>query len=460
MSSEVAIRARGLSKCYAIFKRPEDRLKQMLSFGRRKYYREFWAVRDVDFDIHRGETVGIVGRNGSGKSTLLQMVCGTLTPTSGELVVKGRVAALLELGAGFNPEFTGRDNVFLNAAILGLHRQTIEQRFELIEAFADIGAFIDQPVKTYSSGMYVRLAFAVAIHTNADILIIDEALAVGDVLFQNKCFRKIEQLQADGKTILFVSHSEELIKRHCSRAVLLEKGNVQFIGSPKEAIQKYYELLYPSTSREQVNVEGLKADVQKEGTEIVGALNLFLNDTKAHDNFATRRTYNRYEQRWGQGGAKVLDYFLVSNGMPDPGAIESGAQLDIYVKYLIEDNLSGLVVGVQLRTVDGVVIFGTNTRDWLGMTFSKKKGQVFFVRFSLQPRLTLGAYFLCLGVSSKTIGDDANVVPLDRRWDSVLLNVTGAQHAHGLVDMGIDICLLNHTEEVPKYDQKLRLAVS
>lgn len=244
MSSETVIRARALSKCYPVFERPEDRLKQMLSFGRRKYYREFWAIKNVDLDIYRGETVGIVGRNGSGKSTLLQIICGILAPTTGELVINGRVAALLELGAGFNLEFTGRENVFMNASILGLRQEEIQRRFDSIAQFADIGDFINQPVKTYSSGMYARLAFAVAINVDPDILIVDEALSVGDEAFQRKCFGRIEQIRKRGGTILFVSHVAGTVVELCNRAVLLDQGECLMTEAPKSVVNFYQKMLY------------------------------------------------------------------------------------------------------------------------------------------------------------------------------------------------------------------------
>lgn len=223
MSSEHAIVVSCLSKCFHIYDTPRDRLLQMLARGRRQYYREFWAMRDVSFTIGKGETVGIVGRNGSGKSTLLQLICGTLNPSGGEIQTHGRIAALLELGSGFNPEFSGRENVYMNAAVLGLSREETEARFAEIEAFAEIGEFIDQPVKTYSSGMMVRLAFAVAINVDAQVLIVDEALAVGDELFQRKCYARIEALKQKGATILFVSHSGGTVIELCDRALLLDR---------------------------------------------------------------------------------------------------------------------------------------------------------------------------------------------------------------------------------------------
>ncbi len=242
MSSEYAIRARHLGKSYQVYQRPGDRLKQFAWRGRRRFYREFWALRDVSFDVAPGATVGIIGRNGSGKSTLLQLICGTLTPTTGSVELHGRVAALLELGAGFNPEFTGRENVFMYGAVLGLNEQEIKDRYDHILAFADIGTFIDMPVKTYSSGMFVRLAFSVAINVDPDVLIIDEALAVGDARFQQRCMAKLRQLQERGVSVLFVSHDTEAVKRLCKHVVILHDGEVVNQGDPLSMANWYLAL--------------------------------------------------------------------------------------------------------------------------------------------------------------------------------------------------------------------------
>ncbi|MCP4664724.1 MAG: ABC transporter ATP-binding protein, partial [Deltaproteobacteria bacterium] len=256
-TDSVSISVRHLGKCYNIYKNPQDKLKEVLSFGRRTFHREFWALRHVSLDVKKGETVGIVGRNGSGKSTLLQIICGTLAPTTGSVRIQGRVAALLELGSGFNPEFTGRENVFMNAAVLGLSTEEIHERYQSILDFADIGDFVEQPVKTYSSGMQVRLAFAVAVNVDPDILVVDEALAVGDEIFRRKCFSRIHEMKERGATILFVSHSAGAVIELCDRAYLLDRGEAILNGVPKTVISKYHQLIYAPPAEQ----EGLRAEI-------------------------------------------------------------------------------------------------------------------------------------------------------------------------------------------------------
>lgn len=244
MSYEVSISVNNISKCYQIYDKPSDRLMQMLARGKKQYFREFWALRDISFKVGRGETIGVIGRNGSGKSTLLQMICGTVSPTSGVIQTRGRVAALLELGAGFNTEFSGRENVFLNAAILGVSREEIAEKMEKILRFSELGDFLDQPVKTYSSGMYSRLAFSIAIHVDPDILIVDEALAVGDARFVAKCMRRIKDIQSQGATILFVSHDVGSVRTLCERAIWLDKGCMQDQGDVFPVTGRYMEFMF------------------------------------------------------------------------------------------------------------------------------------------------------------------------------------------------------------------------
>jgi len=270
-SDEFSIRVENLAKRYEIYTQPADRLKQMvlpklqrrMHRPERSYFHEFWALRDVSFDVRRGETVGIVGRNGSGKSTLLQLICGTLTPTLGQVNAHGRIAALLELGSGFNPEFTGRENAYLNATVLGLSREEIDARFEDMVAFADIGEFIDQPVKTYSSGMQVRLAFSVAINVDPEILVIDEALSVGDELFQRKCFARIETIRDKGATILFVSHAAGTVIDLCDHALLIDSGELLTVGQPKRVVSFYHKLLYAPAGETAEIREEIKSDERR-----------------------------------------------------------------------------------------------------------------------------------------------------------------------------------------------------
>ena len=268
MSSDVAIRVRGLTKNFQIYNRPQDRLKQSI-WRKRRYYTEFKALDNVSFEVKKGETFGVVGNNGSGKSTLLQIICGTLASTAGTVEVNGRVAALLELGAGFNPEFTGRENVYMNAAILGLSRKEIEGKFDDIVAFADIGDFLDQPAKTYSSGMYVRLAFSVAMNVDPDILIVDEALAVGDAYFVHRCNLRFKEMQKQGKTILLVTHDASAVKRMCQSSIWLNDGAVEMIGRPKEVVDRYLAFLFkrPVVDVSQENSEPMGKSAAEEHFE-------------------------------------------------------------------------------------------------------------------------------------------------------------------------------------------------
>lgn len=302
-SNEIAITATNLSKSYSIYNRLADRLKQSIlprffKFIRRTpkiYYREFWALQDVSFEIRKGETVGIIGKNGSGKSTLLQLICSTLTPTYGSVETHGRIAALLELGSGFNPEFTGRENVYLNASILGFNKQDIDERFDSIVAFADIGDFLEQPIKTYSSGMVVRLAFAVNIMTNPEIMVVDEALAVGDMAFQAKCMTALKRIQEQGATILFVSHDVGAVKSLCERGIYLEHGKVKFMGKASDVAE-----LYTRDMRSQMNTQNQDLKIFPTQNSGLSALSNHSEvDFKYSQAFEERVALFRY----GSGGA-------------------------------------------------------------------------------------------------------------------------------------------------------------
>ena len=428
MSSEIAIRVRGLSKCYSMFDRPEDRLKQMLSLGRRKYCREFWAVRDVDLDAYRGETVGIVGRNGSGKSTLLQILCGTLSPTSGSVEINGRVAALLELGAGFNPEFTGHENVYMNGSILGLRKEEIEARFDEIAAFADIGDFIDQPVKTYSSGMYVRLAFAVSACVDPDVLIVDEALAVGDVKFQAKCFRRFEELVARGTTILLVTHSTEQIVRHCDKAILLESGRIHMEGAPKDVANRYLDLLFGVNRTQQTLSNG----------EDDSSTKFVIEDVMPNeDGFEKRAGYNPHEYRWGNREAEIIDFMVTTDGKNHISHIPSSVRTLVVMWVRVVKALSMPIYGLMIKTPDGITVYGCNSRDYSEgpMVEPVESGDVVRVVFHLDQRLGAGDYLISLGVAEERFGE---IVPLDRRFDAVHVTVSNSMsRAFGVAEFNM-----------------------
>lgn len=323
MSSEIAIKLESASKCYHVYDKPRDRLMQMLAIGRKQYYREFWALRDISFEVKKGETVGIIGRNGSGKSTLLQIICGTLNPTSGNITTNGRIAALLELGAGFNPEFTGRENVYMNGALLGMTQSEIDARYDEIAAFADIGDFIEQPVKTYSSGMFVRLAFSVAIHSQPDILVVDEALSVGDIAFRNKCMEAIQNMVARGVTILFVTHDLGTLQLICSRVLWLSNGELRASGDPVSIAQDYYISTLPDAA--QATAKGHSLPPQQ--------------DT---------------------GKAKFLDLRLLGG---EDGVFRVGQSLRVGFTLRVDQDLPRLIFAVSIFRADGDWLIGQTSRD-------------------------------------------------------------------------------------------------
>lgn len=443
---DVAIQACNISKCFAIYDSPRDRLKQfmvprtrqLLGLTPKQYYREFWALKDVSLEVNKGETMGVVGRNGSGKSTLLQIICGTLHPSSGTIETRGRIAALLELGAGFNPEFTGRENVYLNGSLLGLSMSEIENRFDQIAAFADIGNFIDQPIKTYSSGMTVRLAFAVSASIDPDILVIDEALAVGDIRFQAKCFNRLKQLQNSGTAILFVSHSTDQIVKHCKNALLLDRGTMIEVGKPKAITNRYMDLLYGVESKSTAATDNTIGPADIVHAEQIISVHSdrtpFLPD--AIDRFAERPGYNPAEYRWGQGGARILDFRLFDKGTQDTVQLYADEEYTLHAKIYL-DEIKNPVFGFYIKTIDGLLITGANSRDYAvdrstcELTFNA--GQLYVVSFSLFPRLASGEYMISIGVAEDFEGE---LSPLDRRYDSILIHVINRQPYFGLVDLG------------------------
>ena len=442
MSSDISIHVDGVSKCYNVYASPMDRLLQSFyprvarlaggigasraadALREKKNFKEFWALRDIGFDVRRGETVGIVGRNGSGKSTLLQMIAGTLSPTSGSIAVHGRIAALLELGSGFNPEFTGIENIRLNATVLGLSDDEIDRRMDAILAFADIGDFAKRPIKTYSSGMVVRLAFAVQAQVEPDILIVDEALSVGDAKFQAKCFARLESLKEAGTSILFVSHATEQVVSHCDRAILLHDGVIHQQGKPKDVVHTYLDLLFGSTRRISHPADKpAPAGNANEGNTLVRTASAedFPLDMR-EGAFEARRNYSPYEYRWGNGAARFLDFRLIAPSGAEPTAVASGTSMRLLLGVAFHETVLRPIFGLTIKTKDGITVFGTNT-EMLHANMPPDLGRAgtrAVVTFDFDCDLGPGDYFLSIGVASRN-GEEA--VPHDRRYDSIHLNV-------------------------------------
>jgi lipopolysaccharide transport system ATP-binding protein len=435
LPQEIAIRAEHLGKRYHVYDKPHHRLLQGVA-GQRRLYKEFWAVRDANFEIHRGEAVGFIGRNGAGKSTLLQIVCGIVSPTEGRIEVNGRIAALLELGAGFNPEFTGRENVFIKGTLLGMSRAQLRERMPGILAFAEIGEHIDQPVKTYSSGMFVRLAFAVSVHCDPEILVIDEALSVGDVYFQRKCHRKIDSLREGGCTLLFVTHSTEALARVCKRGIVLEDGAIVYDGPVKEATSSYLKLIFGSPD---VRTDAEATPVAPQGrTETPDGAARSLFPVDAEDRFAQRPGYNRDELRLGNGKGFIADFAFEGMGDAMP-VLGPGEAISLLVKYVFREDVEQVVTGLQLRLVDGTLVYSSNTAYQQADMLAFAAGQVVLGRFRLRNTLLPGKYFLTLGMSQKA-PTGPSFEALDRRMDAIVITVLGDnQKAHGVTDVGLSI---------------------
>lgn len=419
--SEHAIAVRNISKIYKIYDTPSDRLKELLNPFRKNYHREFWALRDINLQIPKGMTFGIIGQNGSGKSTLLQIIAGVLRPNSGHIEVNGRISALLELGAGFNKEFTGRENVFMQGAIMGISRKEMEARFESIAEFADIGHFIDQPAKTYSSGMYVRLAFATAINVDPDLLIIDEALSVGDVMFQRRCYRKIEDFQRAGKTIIFVSHSLGVVTSICTRAVLLDKGAITVSGEPKYVVNKYSKLL---SEREEAYAKRLSGKYDKPSPK----------DERLQAPSGLK-PQNTSEFRYGTGEAEIVDCQILDDKGEKTSILNMGKEYTVKYNVHFKKDVKEPIFGMMVKTLKGIEVFGTNTLYEGIPVGPARKGSGLTAEFKFIARLHQGAYALTIGVAEST---PSSINALDRRCDIAVFRVLGNRKQWvGLVDMDI-----------------------
>ncbi|MDK9705960.1 MAG: ABC transporter ATP-binding protein [Desulforhopalus sp.] len=401
MSSDIAIKVDKLSKCYQLYDRPRDRLLQMLRRGRKQYYREFWALKDVSFEIKKGETVGIIGRNGSGKSTLLQLVCGTLNPTCGSIQTNGRIAALLELGSGFNPEFTGRENVYMNASVLGLSHELINRRFDEIVSFADIGDFIEQPVKTYSSGMMVRLAFAVIAHVDADILVIDEALSVGDAFFTQKCMRFLRKFMEKG-TVLFVSHDTGAVINLCRSAIWLDKGVAKRQGDPKEIAKFYLEELYESQQGEGAIIPEIENDTRAVLIKDQPRdMRLDYINSTTYRNDIELFSFMSDSPAFGKGGGHIISVQLQDRHGNPLTWVVGGEMVALKVFCRAEIDLFSPIIGFSVNDRLGQTLFGDNTCN-----FSQRKpltissGSSFYAIFDfMMPILPMGDYSVTVALA-------------------------------------------------------------
>lgn len=436
LSPELAIQVNGLGKCYAVYSSPRDRLKQfvlprlqrLLLRQPTQYFREFWALKNVSFEIKRGDTVGIIGRNGSGKSTLLQIVCGTLSPTTGTVKTSGRIAALLELGAGFNPEFTGRENVYMSAAVLGLNKDEIDARFKDIVAFADMQEFIDQPVKTYSTGMYVRLAFATMAHVDADILVVDEALAVGDAVFVQKCMRFIRAFQERG-TLLFVSHDMSAVQNLCSTAVWLDHGGVVNSGPSKQIAEAYLHHTLQA-------VYGEAATLSKvERTKVVSA------EPKAASAIKPKLDYESKAQiaknisaaaGWKTGTADIVSVVLQSLNKGQSDVLEGGERVSLRITAKANAQLERPILGFLFKDRLGQDLFGENTLPFTSLSPRVvAPGQTFVGEFVFKlPMLPNGQYAVMASVADGDLYDN-----VQHHWlhDALIVNVSSSKVRWGLV---------------------------
>ena len=422
MNADTAISIRNLTKTYQLYQRPVDRLKQLIFRNKRKYYTDFPAISDISLDIAKGETVGVVGANGSGKSTLLKLICNIVRPTVGEVSVKGRVAALLELGAGFNPQFTGRENIKLSASLMGLSQKELQDRFDQIIAFADIGPFIDQPVHTYSSGMFVRLAFSAAIHVSPDILLIDEALAVGDIRFRQKCMERIKQFCKQG-TVLFVSHDASAIAELCSRAIWIKGGYKVMDGQPKAVLERYHEEMYAEKQGDTL----APSNQRSPSLEMADLPSSGKTKITTKDYVELPRDANAF----GDGRATITKIRLSADSAYNQ--LFCGGQscnIDMLVK--VNGKILRPIVGCLLKDRLGRIIFGENSDGLKVSTSSMQAGQWYRVEFAFPrwPQIAQGQYSLSLAIGDGTWEDHAMC-----HWvhDAVALDCIPARRVTGIV---------------------------
>ncbi len=412
--SKLAISVKNLTKVYHLYNSPKDRLKEALNPLKKSYHHDFYAMSGVSFDINRGETVGIIGKNGAGKSTLLKMITGVLTPSSGSIETYGKISSLLELGAGFNPEMTGLENIYLNGTLMGYTREEMEPKIDSILEFADIGEFIHQPVKMYSSGMFARLAFSVSINVDPDILIVDEALSVGDMAFQMKCYKKFQEFQERNKTILFVTHALDTVIRYCNRGIVIDEGKLVYDSSPKEAVDVFKKILTNTFYEEEKKNEEKKIE-QKD-----------IKFLKEH--FPKHNELDTY----GNLKAEIIDYgILDENSNPTP-ILNFNSNFTIVLKVKFNEDLQDPIFAFTVKDSKGLELTGTNSLMKHIETGSFKKGEIIEVTFNQKANFQIGKYALSLGCVAI---NESGVEVFNRIYDAILFEIIGSEQMVGFYDL-------------------------
>lgn len=433
-SNEYAIRVEDVSKIYKLYNKPSDRFKEALNLTRKKLSKDHHALDHLSFDVKKGECVGLIGQNGAGKSTILKIITGVLNPTYGNVEINGRISALLELGAGFNQEYTGIENIYLNGTMIGFSKEEIDKKMDSILSFADIGDFVYQPVKTYSSGMFVRLAFAVAINIDPEILIVDEALSVGDVFFQAKCYQKFDEFKQEGKTILLVSHDLGSVSKYCDRVILLNKGKKLAEGSPKEMIDLYKKVM--------VNQADVEA-IEKNGGDVRVALKKReVKEDPGHrwkDHFTINPDLNEY----GDGRAEIIDFGILDENNNVTSSIMKGTRFQIRSKVKFHQDIPNTIFTYTFKNVKGVAITGTNTMYEKKVVPLAKKGEIYMATFDQEMNLQGGEYLLSL---SCTGFQNGQFVVYHRLYDVISVTVISNKNTVGFYDMNSETNVIKVSE--------------
>jgi teichoic acid transport system ATP-binding protein len=423
-----AIKIDNITKIYNLYEKPIDRLKESLNLTRRSYHQEYFALDNVSLEIGKGETIGIIGTNGSGKSTLLKLITGVLTPTNGDIKVNGKISALLELGAGFNPEYTGLENIYLNGSMMGFSKEEISNKVEAVLEFAGIGEFIHQPVKTYSSGMFARLAFAVAINVEPDILIVDEALSVGDVYFQAKCYNKINQIKESGTTILIVTHDMGSVIKYCDRAVLLNKGKFIEQGNPNIIVDLYKKIL---VNQFEDDTDELKNDDKPDGQQ----------DAKleiGHENWKDKLRVNTNKLEYGDKRAEIIDFAILDHKLNITNLVYKDEDFIIKIKVKFNQEIDNPIFAYTIKDSKGTELTGTNTRIEDHDVEIAKAGQIYVISFTQKMTLQGGEYLLSLGCTGY---ESDEFIVYDRLYDITNVSVISHKNTVGLFDMNACISI-------------------